>query len=296
MLQRFLHGLAFGAGFTLAMLAVWASVSWFFSMRFATLPADRNSVSASEEVLSPPRIVRGFYGSTGSYSGEFRGTDETPTLAAGPGKIVGKVLSDGNPVGGVTLRLALNGSVWSRWVTTDATGVYTVEVPFGRYKVDGYELDFESVYRRLAGKIDVPGLGPSTGEFEVSQGVDGNGLTLRYVEPVVVLAPRGNVSPADDLVVSWQAYPGAQRYRLQLYATESASDFRGNDTVFAWRQRPEVAETSFDLKAAGVSLKPGRYYTIEVEARDAEGRAISTTARRAEDKDFRFVDGVSPPN
>ena len=296
-LQRFLHGLAFGAGFAIAMLAVTASVSWFFAMRYSTSTFDRNVVPPADEVGTAPRPRSGFYGSTASYSGDFDRADDTPTLAAGPGKIVGKVVSDGSPVSGVRLRLALNGSVWSRWVTTDATGTYTVDVPFGRYKVDGYELDFESASRMLAGKVDVPRLGGSgTGEFDVSQGIDGEGLTLRYAEPVVVLGPTGNVSAADELVVSWQPYPGAQRYRLQLYATETNSDFAGNDTVFSWRQRPEVDGTSFDLKAAGVMLKPGRYYTVEIQALDVEGRPISETARRPQDKDFRFVDGPSSPN
>jgi hypothetical protein len=199
------------------------------------------------------------------------------------------VLSDSKPVSGVKLRLALNGNVMSGWVTTDAQGAYTVAVPFGRYRIDGYEIDRDAADRALAGKIDEPRNPHSSPLLEIAQGSDGEGLTLGYVNPVVKLGPKGNVPSTVPVVVSWQPYPGAQRYVVQLYETATAYEYPGPDTVFSWRDRPEVEDTSFDVAAAGAALKPGYYYTIEIEARDAAGRALSTTTRRLEDKDFRFV-------
>ena len=292
MLQKFLHGLAFGAGFAMAMMIVssllgWAAL-WFWS-------ADQGAVrfSSQREVDAPPQFssTPRFLGTTGIYSRDFLDHRSQETLAAGAGRIVGKVLRDEQAASGVTLRLALNGRVTSQWATTDVTGTYTVAVPFGRYRIDGYELDSASAHRGLAGKVDFPRNRHSSGEFDVSQDSVGEGLTLRYVDPVVVLRPKGNVPSSAAVVVSWEPYPGAATYRVQLWELEGA----GDGMVFPWNERPQVAETFFDLTAAGVALSPGSDYTIEIHAMDANGRQLSQTARNWGEPDFRVVSAATVP-
>src|SRR5262245_16390990 len=127
MLQKFLHGLAVGAGFAVAMVVVTSALSWT-ALSFWSADRGGVSVSSSGEVDAPPQLssARRFLGTTAIYSSDFFDHRSGETLAAGDGKIVGRVLRDEQPVGGVTLRLALNGRVTSQWATTDATGAYTV--------------------------------------------------------------------------------------------------------------------------------------------------------------------------
>jgi hypothetical protein len=297
MLQKFLHGLAFGAGFAVAMLVISSALSWA-ALSFWSAQRGDWSFSSRGEVDAPPQLssTRRFLGTTGVYSNDFLDHRSGDTLAAGDGRIVGKVLRDEQPASGVTLRLALNGSVTSQWATTDATGAYTVAVPFGRYRIDGYEIQWASAQRVLAGKIDSPRNLHSSGEFEVSQDSVGEGLTLRYIDPVVVLGPAGDVPSSGAVVVSWEPYTGAARYRVQLWESDGTGDGVARDAVFPWNERPQVSETSVDLTAAGVILNPGSYYTIEIYAMDANGRQLSQTARTWQEANFRFVATSTVPD
>ena len=99
------------------------------------------SSEPEEDVHFPPEISRSnkFLGATGFYSGDFsRGS--SGVLSSGPGQIIGAAMVDGEPLEGLRLRLALNGSVMSQWATTGAAGRYEIGVPFGGYRIDGFEL------------------------------------------------------------------------------------------------------------------------------------------------------------
>ena len=106
MLKKFLHGLAFGAGFAVAIIVVmvmfvsdWGVTTWF-------APGERGVVSSGPEVDAPPALseARRFLGSAGIYSGDSDAFRRGGTLAAGPGKIVGKVTSNGAPVATTQIR------------------------------------------------------------------------------------------------------------------------------------------------------------------------------------------------
>jgi len=53
---------------------------------------------------------------------------------------------------GFAVALALNDGVMSEWATTDASGKYAIGVPYGKYRIDGYELDYTVVHALLGGK------------------------------------------------------------------------------------------------------------------------------------------------
>src|SRR5690349_15045787 len=113
--------------------------------------------SESTVQVAPPIVERErFYGSTGLYTGAFSPSFDKKVLAAGPGTIVGSVTSSGKPLKGLRLRLALNGSVMSQWAISNADGRYEIAVPYGKYRVDGYELDSSVAQDVLAGKTDSP--------------------------------------------------------------------------------------------------------------------------------------------
>ena len=103
-------------------------------------PRSEKTVDVAPPVVEQER----FYGTHGSFAGEFSPAARHTVLAAGAGRIVGSVTSGGKPLQGLRLRLALNSAVMSQWATTDADGRYEVALPYGKYRIDGYELDSSS--------------------------------------------------------------------------------------------------------------------------------------------------------
>jgi hypothetical protein len=262
----------------------WSQVEPGTTVRFPP----RNETSVAE--VPPLSEKDRFYGTQGSYSGEFPHGGRQKVLAAGPGKIVGRVSKDGKPVEGVRLRLALNGAVMSQWATTGRDGRYEVALPFGKYRVDGYELDSSVAQKVLAGKIDGPLNHSSPQLMTVAQDRAGEGIDLSYVDPVRKIGPVGDVSRAKPVVISWEAYPGASAYRLQLVEQKDRRDFQNHVRLFDWSQRPVVTGTSLDLSAQKVPLKKGYYYAVEIEALGDLKRILSQSARHFDTPDFRVID------
>ena len=242
--------------------------------------------------VAPPIVERErFYGSTGVYTNAFSPASEKKVLAAGPGSIAGALSSGGKPLQGLRLRLALNGSVMSQWAMSGADGRYEVAVPYGKYRVDGYELDSLVAEKVLAGKTDGPRQGHGGVDVTVVEaGKPGQGLDLAFVDPVRKLGPAGEVSLAQPVLLTWQPYAGAAAYRLQLVEQSDPRDYENQRRVFDWRERPVVSGTRFDLAEQKIALKKGYYYSIEIEALDESRRVLSQSARRFDKADFRVVD------
>lgn len=266
-----------GGLMTIAM--IWGYFAWQYH-RAESAPV--RFPSRSEETVDqvPPIVEREqFYGSHASWHGEFPRTARHSVLAGGPGQLTGSVRSDGKPLSGLRLRLALNGAVMSQWATSGADGKYEVAVPHGKYKVNGYELDSDSAHRVLSGKVDGPRVHFHENEIlTVADGRPAKGLDLEFVEPVKRKGPSGEVSAAKPLVVSWEAYPGAVSYRLQLIEQKAPRDYESQKRLFEWRERPLVTGTSANLTERGVKLKKGHYYSVEIEALGDNRRPLSQTA------------------
>jgi hypothetical protein len=244
-----------------------------------------------EVVAAPPPLRAQFLGTQGSVSGDFP-TDRHAVLAAGPGAIGGKVVASGKPVQGLRLRLALNGSVMSEWVVTDAAGRYTIPVPYGRYRVDGYELDHRVVNAVLPGKADSPSnYQYHSGQFiEISKGKDGQGPDFEYVDPVVKKGPQGEVSLSKPVVLEWEPYPGAVAYNVQIIEAREPRDYSSRQELFGWPSRPSVSGTTLDLSRQGVKLKKGYFYFFEITAIDAAGRSLADSAGKQMYPDFSTSD------
>lgn len=243
------------------------------------------------DAAPPVKDLERFYGTHGSTMGNFPDEARRTVLAPGPGRIAGRVTSDGKPLQGLRLRLALNGAVMSQWATSDAGGSYEVPLPYGKYRVDGYMLDSDSANAVLAGKIDGPRQGPFGQELtDVAEGRPGQGLDLAYVDPVRKLGPKGEVSQARPVTLSWEPYPSAVSYRLQLIEQRDREDYESERRLFDWRDRPIVRQASIDLAEYKVELKKGYYYTLEVEALGERNRPISQSPRGYGRPDFRVVD------
>lgn len=256
----------------------------FPSISFPTRP---HSSSAGEVVSVPPEVTERFLGSSAVTSGDFPGI-QNKVLAGGAGTIAGSVTAGGKPAQGLRLRLALNGSVMSQWAQTDAAGKYAVSVPYGKYRIDGYELDYSRTHAVLGGKTD----GPRNNQYHdnetmtVAEGKPGRGIELEYVVPVIKTAPKGEVSSAKPVILQWEPYPNASAYRVQLTEQKDERDYAGQRQLFGWRDRPVVTGTSMNLAERGVTLKKGHVYTFDIEALDAEQRVLADSSRSRRKPDF----------
>jgi hypothetical protein len=169
------------------------------------------------------------------------------------------------------------------------SGQYVVSVPFGKYRIDGYELDFESANSVLPGKIDHPGHWSMDYNFDVTPNRKGDGITLRFVDPIIKNIPKTRVSVADDMQIEWESYPGAEQYQLQVYEKTSPREL-SNNALFDWRQRPVVMEPHIRLGELGIKLNAGHYYVVEISALNESGRMLSETPRKLTGYDFEVVE------
>jgi hypothetical protein len=278
-------------GALMVVAAFYGYLYWQFSQstggEVRIPPRHEKTVSAAPPIVDRER----FYGSQAMMSGEFAPSMRQTVLAGGPGAIAGSVVSGGKPLQGLKLRLALNGAVMSQWATTGADGRYSVMLPHGKYRVDGYELDSSSAQSVLAGKTDGPRQNLHGREaIDVAEGKPGQGIDFAFVDPVKKLGPTGDIKLGQPVIVSWKAYPGASAYRVQLVERKEPRDFESHRQVFEWRERPTVAGTSVNLADYSAVLKKDHHYSVEIEALDEQKRAMAQTARSVDRMDFRVVE------
>lgn len=294
MFKKFLNGIVFGAGFGIAFIAVVVIYFQFFFQPMMERKFDTSNevIGKSNKVIGKPPAIKDqqrFLGSPAIHSVGFMG-NKGSVLSGGPGKIIGKALLNNSPVSGLKLRLALNGSVMSQWATTDAEGQYTVSVPYGKYKIDGFELDTTTADSVLAGKIDHPQNAHSSGTFEVQKDSHGRGLTFRFVNPIKKNISKKKFSISESVVLNWTRYPGASQYSIQIYENSDPHAYIGQNAIFDWSKRPRISSTSFNLKEHGVEIKAGHFYVVEIDAEDDRMGIISQTARVYTGYDFEVVD------
>ncbi len=274
-----------------------AAISVYVGYKFSELNSSSgisfpSRPRSSEEVVSvPPEIKERFLGTQGSYSGNFP-HDRNKILATGPGKIAGAVTSSGKPVQGLRLRLALNDGVMSEWATTDASGKYAIGVPYGKYRIDGYELDYTVVHALLGGKTDSPHNHRYRSDdiIAVAEGKVGRGLDFEYVDPVRKKGPQGEVALSKPVVLEWEAYPGAATYQVQLTEAQDPRDYATRRQVFECCSRPSVSGTSFNLSERGVKLKKGYSYFFDISAVDERGKALADSSGKQLNPDFVVTD------
>jgi hypothetical protein len=270
-----------------------AAVGGYFYYKFFVLgPPAPGEIFPRASIVSAPPPIRDderFYGTHGVTTGGFP-HDRGKVLAAGPGKLVGRITASGKPVQGLKLQLALNGAIYSQWGTSGADGRYEISVPYGKYRIDGYMLESSSANAALAGKVDNPGNPHDSAVFTVAEGRNGKALDLDFVDPVKRRGPEGEVSVGEPLIVSWEPYPGATQYRVQLIEQADAGSPMGQKRLFDWEAQPKTPATTINLSEHGVRLKKGYYYTVEIDALDGIGRKLSNTPSTWRHRDFQAVE------
>lgn len=244
-----------------------------------------------EKISTPPEISLKdkFHGTTGSHRSGFD-SHTKKVLDNGNASFIGNITSDGKPVVGLKICLALNDSIYSQWATTDSNGRYEIRVPPGSYSVDGYKLDHYNTNKTLGGKIDYPYNSHSTGIIKLEEGQKGRALDLEYVNPVVNISPKGEFSLSKPVNITWDTYLNAKYYQLQIIEQKNVHDFKLRNRLFKWKERPIVNEPSFDLIVHGIALKKDYFYFIEITALDNKMRMLSTSKRSFYNFNFKVVD------
>lgn len=274
------------------ILFVAAAGAYLYYKFFSFAPPAPGDIFPRANIITTPPPIKNderFLGTHGVSSNGFD-YDRNSVLAAGPGKLVGRITASGQPAQGLKLRLALNGKVYSQWGTSGADGRYEISVPYGKYRIDGYTLDSSSAHNALAGKVDSPRNPHDSPVFTVAEGRDGKALDLDFLEPVRKIAPQGEVSVAQPLIVSWEPYPGASQYRIQLVEQPDSRSPMGQKYLLEWSNQPKTAATSINLSEHGIKLKKGYHYTFNVAALDDTGREVSNSPMAWRHPDFLAVD------
>ncbi len=285
MFRRFINGLVFGAGFSIALIAILEIYATYFVER--TFERFDGEGSTTVENLPPANAMQNkFLGTTAIYSGNAL-DHRSKVLASGDGVIQGSVTAGGQPVSNLRLRLSLNSAAMSSWTSTDVNGVYRIAVPFGSYEVSGYELDTMTVHGVLAGFIEDPLNRHTTPVTPVEEGTVGEGLNLKYVLPVVKKQMARRVSLDSPPRLEWEPYPGASAYRIQITASEALDDYRTSVDLFPWSQEPVVTDPYFPLAPLAHRLESGYFYSYQVKALNEKRQAISNTPEHYGAYDFK---------
>jgi hypothetical protein len=244
-------------------------------------------------VAKAPDIAasRRYLGSHARYSGDFPTRRDT-VLASGPGHLAGMITAAGRPVKGLRLRLMLNGSVMSPWGESDADGRYVIDVPYGRYQINGYELASATADAVLPGKIENSRNDHASDVFVVSAEHAGRAPNLDFVDPVRKREALGDVSRKQPIVVGWEPYPGAHSYQIQLLEWDDEGHRKSVNYVFDPRDNPVVMDTTFNPADYAVELKKGHYYALTIFALDEKQNELAQTPLGAPGgrADFRVVD------
>jgi len=286
MLKKFLNGLLFGSGFAIAFIIILVIYFKFFFESTINSSFSNNDTAISEvPVIQKAREK--FLGSPAIYVGGFL-DNKDGVLSSGSGEIKAVVKSNGQPTEGLKLRLALNGKVMSQWAISDKMGEYRVSVPYGEYKIDGFELDSQSANKVLAGLIDSPFNPHSTEKFIVSEDELGVGIDFNFVSPVIKTTKNKSFTLNEPVIISWAPYVGASSYQIQIFEKENPHEYIGNNRLFAWAKRPEVEKTSINIQSYTNKLKVGNYYSYEVIALDENNHQISESPKTYQGYDFRI--------
>ncbi len=288
MLKKFLDGLIFGAGFGIAFVAILLASIYFMLPTVAKKSFNSLTTTSQNPIATVPAIEapkKRYLDSTNTTSSGFI---QKGILAIGDGKIIGSATTNGKPLNGLKLRLALNGSVYSSWATTDLAGEYTVKVPYGEYIIDGFEFDKTTADEVLPNMILHPQNPHSSNKFQVNSSSEGRGLTFKFVTPILKKIKKNKFSSNEDVILDWEDYPNAASYTVQINEKSDPYSW-SNDHLFEWSDRPEVSKPHINLNKYKIKLKPGNFYTINISAKDKNGNWISESARNYSGYDFEII-------
>lgn len=287
MFRKFLIAIVIGAGFGIGFVVVIGIYLKIYTEQMLETRASSSALVTSDVPELKPHAK--FLDSPGITSGGFQYRDSS-ILSAGPGEITGKVLANNKPVEGLQFRLALNGSVYSQYTVTDESGQYTVNVPFGTYRIDGYRLNMDVANEVLAGFINKPYMEHVSDEFDVDNNQAGRGITLEFVDAIKKNISQKAFKASEPIILEWEPHPGASAYSIQLYEKEDAYKRRGNRGIYSNQSTPIVREPILNIKDYGKHLKPRYFYTVKITALGSKGKILSYSPDKYYGYDFEIIE------
>jgi hypothetical protein len=296
MLKKFLNGLVFGAGICVAFIIapiIYAKYISKFVIKPEPYISSEYSSQSRKTITSPPDLPdnKRFHGLIRFYSPEFK-RSESVELSDGPGQFVGTAKLNDTPVANLKLRLAVNGKALTQWVFTDANGQYIINVPYGDYRIDGYEFDKSIADRLLTGKIEQNSRNDYTSSvITISKDQQGRGILFRFVDPIKLKIPKNKYSIHEQIEISWDHHPDADKYKIQLLFKEQPYGPGGRILFKNWNAVPTVSDNSFTFHAEEHGLKIGLFYSVEISAlKNKNNRRFTTNIRKSGGYDFEITE------
>lgn len=264
-----------GSLFTLAGIGVVVSI--ILVQRYMPDVGDFDR-EPSEIVDTAPELpaAQGYLDTTGISYGEFDYASRK-LLGDGEAKIVGRVTADGQPVEGLRLRLKVKPDIRTKWVTTDASGHYTLAIPPGKYEYMGFDLDRKSANRVLKGMIMLDEDRMWSVLFHARQGESSSAVDFRFAKALQVTEPlAGDELKPDEVAFKWKPVAGADHYTLMIYPRGKDGRHWGDPLTLGEHSHGlKLRQTSFSPASAGIELKPGEYYEWQLRAYDGQQHLLS---------------------
>lgn len=250
----------------------------------------KNSIE-DKTISTPPPIEKNkpqkkYLGILGVTSGQFDWKN-AKKLTPGKGEILGHILKDGAPCEGVELKILLNGNTSTEYGKSNAEGQYLIKVPYGEYRIDGWQLKFDSVDEILDGKILEPLSSYNFQNIVISTNNPANGPSLNFIDPIKIIQPKGIINYSENIKIQWSKVKSAKKYRIQI--VDRGANLHGSDYIPLFEtnnDRPITITNEVSLKDIGVELSKGHYYTVMVEALNDINERITESPHKRENGFF----------
>ena len=285
MFRKFLNAIVIGVGFGIGFAVVIGISLKIYTDEVLESQFSNPTLETSDVPEIKPSAK--FLDSTGRTSNGFKYRDSS-ILSAGPGKITGKVLANNKPLEGLQFRLALNGAAQSQYTITDEDGQYTVNVPYGTYRIDGYQLNMDTAHKVLTGYINEPYMEHVSDKFEVDSNQVGRGITLEFVKAIKKDISEKVYSVSEPIILEWETYPGASHYSIQLFEKEDPYKMRGNRGIYSLQSLPTTRKPLVNINDYGKLLKPKYFYTVRITAFNSKGKILSYSPKQYYGYDFEI--------
>ncbi len=209
-------------------------------------------------------------------------------LGDGAAKVIGSVMADGLPVRGFKLRLRFAPDIYTKWLTTDASGHYSANISAGRYEYVGYEIKPPAASELLKGKIMTsPPLERTP--IDARDGKVVQAIDYGFADPIQTTGSIGrDLIKVEDIEFRWHPVKGAAYYKIAVYShgnggpVEIKPVTRGYDGP--WVKVDGNAVKPGDI---GLKLKPREFYSWSVRAYSEDHKVLGRTIDEYTSREFK---------
>lgn len=216
------------------------------------------------------------------------------TIMGGTGRISGIALLDGRPLSGLKLRLFLNMEAFSQWVETDENGLYTVNVPFGSYSINGYEFDIAVANDVLSGKVLSANSTQYIEKIFVNETDNREGLEFEFLTPIEKYTTNAIFDAEGEVLLKWASVDNAKYYGLHITAKKQDID-EDERYIIGWPDIPKLKTNQINISKYINKFPTGYVFDYHVFAYTGEDNYINSTARNYENFDFKLY-GLTRPS